>query len=58
MLAVIASNLTAPAEEAVDRDPGILTLAAAILRSLRRGGGAAFARRCDRVREAGFDPAA
>ena len=58
MLAVIASNLSAPAEDSLDRDPGILTLAAAILRSLRSGSAAAFARRCDRVREAGFDPAA
>ncbi|WP_430912993.1 hypothetical protein [Methylobacterium sp. sgz302541] len=58
MLAVIASNVAAPAEEAADRDPGILTLAAAVVRAVRRGSAAAFARRCERAREAGFDPAA
>jgi len=58
MLAVIVSNVAAPEEEAVDRDPGILTLASAIVRGIRRSSAAAFARRCERVREAGFDPAA
>lgn len=58
MLAVIASNVPAPEQETVDRDPGILTLASALVRVIRRGSAAAFARRVDRVREAGFDPAA
>lgn len=58
MLAVIVSGVSQPTEESLDRDPGILTLAVSVLRSLRLAADAAFMRRCERVREAGFDPAA
>ncbi|MGU3540301.1 hypothetical protein [Methylobacterium sp. A54F] len=54
MLAVIATHITQPAEESVDRDPGILTLAALVTRSLRRSVGTAFARRCDQARRTTF----
>lgn len=53
MLALIASRIPGPAEEAVDRDPGIITLALTIARALRRGAGTAFERRCALARAAG-----
>lgn len=36
MLAVLATQCPAPAEEQLDRDPGLLTLAFALARRLRR----------------------
>ena len=36
MLAVLVSNISRPVEEPLDRDPGVLTLAAAIVRAVRR----------------------
>ncbi|GJD80336.1 hypothetical protein GCM10007886_19430 [Methylobacterium gregans] len=36
MLSVLVSQCPAPEQEAVDRDPGLLTLAFALARSLRR----------------------
>lgn len=36
MLAVLVSHCPAPEQEAVDRDPGLLTLAFALARHLRR----------------------
>ena len=47
MLSLITSRLGAPADEPVDRDPGIITLAASLLRAVSRGREAAFQRRCD-----------
>lgn len=47
MLAFLVSNLPAQAEEPIDRDPGIITLAAALLRAIGRERDAAFRRRCD-----------
>ncbi|WP_194075089.1 hypothetical protein [Methylobacterium durans] len=57
MLAVLVSNIADPVEEPLDRDPGFLTLAVSILRSLRRGHDAAFARRCAQARGNGFGAA-
>ncbi|MDR7036797.1 MULTISPECIES: hypothetical protein [Methylobacterium] len=57
MLAVLVSNIARPVEEPLDRDPGFLTLAASILRALRRGHEAAFARRCAQARGHRFDAA-
>ena len=37
MLALIASRISSPVVETADRDPGILTLAFALARALRRG---------------------
>lgn len=47
MLAFLASQLRNPLEEPVDRDPGVITLAATVLRALGRQHQAAFQRRCD-----------
>ncbi|MCJ2083624.1 hypothetical protein [Methylobacterium sp. J-090] len=47
MLAFLTANLPAQAEEPIDRDPGIITLAATMLRALTRQTDAAFRRRCD-----------
>ncbi|WP_187272996.1 hypothetical protein [Methylobacterium sp. WL69] len=47
MLAIFATNRPAQTEEPIDRDPGIITLAAAMLRALNRHTDAAFRRRCD-----------
>ncbi|MCJ2035113.1 hypothetical protein [Methylobacterium sp. J-068] len=47
MLALITSRLAAPVDEPIDRDPGIITLAASMLRAVSRRHGAAFQRRCD-----------
>lgn len=58
MLAIVASQLGSPVHEAEDRDPGIVTLFALVVKGLRREARAAFARRCAVVREGGFNPAA
>lgn len=50
MLALIASSFSTHRDEPLDRDPGIVTLAATILRALRRGHADAFRRRCDLVK--------
>lgn len=47
MLALLVTNLPVQAEEPIDRDPGIITLAAALLRAFGRERDAAFRRRCD-----------
>ncbi|MCJ2047954.1 hypothetical protein MKK58_25940 [Methylobacterium sp. J-078] len=47
MLALITSRLAAPVDEPIDRDPGIITLAASLLRAVTRRHDAAFQRRCD-----------
>jgi hypothetical protein len=47
MLALIASRLAAPVDEPIDRDPGIITLAASLLRAVTHRNEAAFQRRCD-----------
>ncbi|SFG53852.1 hypothetical protein [Methylobacterium gossipiicola] len=47
MLALLVSNLPAPVDEPVDRDPGIITLAGTVLRAIGRERNAAFRRRCD-----------
>jgi hypothetical protein len=47
MLALITSRLAAPADEPIDRDPGIITLAASLLRAVTRRHDAAFQRRCE-----------
>ncbi|GEP05021.1 hypothetical protein [Methylobacterium oxalidis] len=57
MLAVLVSNISRPVEEPLDRDPGVLTLAAAIVRAVRREHEAAFARRCAQARSSGVDAA-
>lgn len=36
MLSVLVSQCPAPEQEAIDRDPGVVTLAFALARSLRR----------------------
>ena len=47
MLALIATRLASPADEPIDRDPGIITLASAVFRMVARRHDAAFQRRCD-----------
>ncbi|MBX9930765.1 MAG: hypothetical protein K2Y56_04390 [Methylobacterium sp.] len=47
MLALITPGLGTPADEPIDRDPGIITLAASLLRAVSRHREAAFQRRCD-----------
>ncbi|WP_204262709.1 hypothetical protein [Methylobacterium sp. BTF04] len=47
MLAFLVSNLPRPADEPLDRDPGVITLAATVLRAIGRQHDAAFQRRCD-----------
>lgn len=47
MLSLITSHIAAPVDEPVDRDSGIITLAASILRAVSRRHDAAFQRRCD-----------
>ena len=47
MLAILTANISAQADEPIDRDPGIITLTAALLRALSRQRDAAFRRRCD-----------
>jgi hypothetical protein len=54
MLTVLVSNIANPVEEPLDRDPGVLTLAATIVRAIRRGHDAAFSRRCEKARATGF----
>ena len=41
MLAALASTLPRPVEEPIDRDPGILTLAAALVHAWKRRRGTA-----------------
>ena len=53
MLALIASRISGPVVETPDRDPGILTLAFTLARTLRRGAGVVFARRRAPARDAG-----
>lgn len=53
MLAFIASRVPAPAQETADRDPGFLTLAFSMLRTVRREASTAFARHCDLMAQAG-----
>ena len=47
MLSLITARLAAPVDEPIDRDPGIITLAASLLRIMTRRHDAAFQRRCD-----------
>ncbi|WP_200941009.1 hypothetical protein [Methylobacterium sp. Leaf113] len=47
MLSLITARLSAPVDEPIDRDPGIITLAASILRMMGRRHDAAFQRRCE-----------
>ncbi|GJD30767.1 hypothetical protein PMNALOAF_2017 [Methylobacterium adhaesivum] len=47
MLALLTPNLPAQADEPIDRDPGIITLTATLLRALNRQTDAAFRRRCN-----------
>ena len=47
MLAILTANISAQADEPIDRDPGIITLAASLLRAVTRRHDAAFQRRCD-----------
>lgn len=47
MLSLLVSNATAPVNEPLDRDPGVITLAAMLVRALHRQHEAAFRRRCD-----------
>lgn len=51
MLSVLTARIPTPADEPQDRDPGILTLAFAVIRLLRRRGRIAFERRGHRVAE-------
>lgn len=53
MLSVLAAKIPTPADEPQDRDPGILTLAFAVIRLLRRAGSIAFERSGHRVGETG-----
>ena len=53
MLSVLTVKIPTPADEPQDRDPGILTLAFAVIRLLRRMGRMAFERRGHRVGETG-----
>lgn len=53
MLALIATRVPAPAQEAADRDPGFLTLTFAVARIVRREAAAAFARHCALMAKAG-----
>lgn len=46
MLALIASRLQVPVEEPIDRDPGLITLAASVLRIVTRAYEAGFRRQC------------
>ncbi|WP_191969976.1 hypothetical protein [Methylobacterium planeticum] len=54
MLTALVSSLAKPVDEPLDRDPGVLTLAASIVRAIRRGHASAFARRCDKARAVDF----
>ena len=47
MLALLTVNSPSQAEEPIYRDPGIITLTAALLRALSRQRDAAFRRRCN-----------
>ncbi|MGU3359469.1 hypothetical protein ACLBWX_03955 [Methylobacterium sp. M6A4_1b] len=47
MLAFITSRIAAPVDEPIDRDPGIITLAASLFRVVTRRHDEAFQRRCD-----------
>ena len=47
MLSLITARLAAPVDEPIDHDPGIITLAASLLRIVTRRHDAAFQRRCD-----------
>lgn len=49
MLSLFIANTPAPAEEPIDRDPGVITLAAAVIRAVRRQHDAAFRRRCEQA---------
>ncbi|WP_311275363.1 hypothetical protein [Methylobacterium sp. WCS2018Hpa-22] len=49
MLSLFIANTPAPAEEPIDRDPGVITLAAALIRAVRRQHDAAFRRRCEQA---------
>ncbi|GJE15917.1 hypothetical protein [Methylobacterium marchantiae] len=49
MLSLFVSNTPAPVEEPIDRDPGVITLTAALVRAIRRQHDAAFRRRCDQA---------
>lgn len=53
MLALITSRIPGPVEETLDRDPGIFTLAFAVVRALRSGAQAALARHCALARDLG-----
>ncbi len=47
MLTLFLAHPPAPADEPIDRDPGVITLAAALIRAVRRQHEAAFRRRCE-----------
>ncbi|WP_019904914.1 hypothetical protein [Methylobacterium sp. 77] len=49
MLSFFVSSTPAQADEPIDRDPGVITLAAALIRAVRRQHDAAFRRRCDQA---------
>ncbi|MGC5777780.1 hypothetical protein [Methylobacterium sp. NFXW15] len=53
MLALIASRVPNPAQEAADRDPGLLTLVFALVRAVRRESAGAVARHCELLSRAG-----
>ena len=53
MLSILAAKTVAPEVEAIDRDPGIITLAARIVGAIRRTQRAGFARRCETLRRTG-----
>ncbi|GJE57958.1 hypothetical protein [Methylobacterium trifolii] len=49
MLALLTATLSSPVDEPVDRDSGVLTLAFALARGLRRHNREAAAKSCDRA---------
>ena len=53
MLSILTAKSVEPEVEAIDRDPGIITLAARVVGAIRRTGRAGFARRCETLRRTG-----
>ncbi|MCJ2011372.1 hypothetical protein [Methylobacterium sp. J-076] len=53
MLAFITARVPSPVQEVADRDPGIFTLAFALLRTVRRTSAEAFTLHCNLMAKAG-----
>ena len=53
MLSILTAKSLEPEVEAIDRDPGIITLAARIVDAIRRTSRAGFARRCETLQRTG-----